>query len=171
MAKHCLGWARCVLIGLVAVAMTLGVAARALARIAGGHGTKTDCYSEFEGIDATSSSGMPQVKCKDGDPCDQDHKCDGQCTFKIRLCINQHDVAGCTPPTSGLKSIQVIPPKFRSALTGGLSSKLSQSICGDEGTIIVLAHPGSAKRTRNKGNKPGKQPLRVVAKVKGATKT
>ena len=120
--------ARLYLAGLVAVAMTVGVAARGLARIAGGHGTTTDCYSEFDGIDAVSSSGMPKVVCKDGDPCDQDHKCDGVCTFKIQLCINQHDVSGCTPPTSGLKSIQVIPPKFRSLASGLNGSKLSQSV-------------------------------------------
>src|SRR5207244_883220 len=46
-------------------------------------------------------------------------------------------------------------------------SKLSQSVCGDEGTIQVLAHPGAAARTANKGGKPGRLPLRVVAKVKG----
>ena len=165
MAKQRFPGARCLLIGLVAVGVTLGVVASTLARVAGGHGTRTDCYSEFDGIDATG--GPTKVQCKDGDPCDQDHKCDGVCTFKIQLCINQHDVSGCTPPTSGLKSIQVIPPKFRSLASGLNGSKLSQSVCGDEGTIQVLAHPGTAARKVNKKGNPGKQPLRVVAKVKG----
>src|SRR3989442_2193239 len=142
MAKQRFRWVRCVLIGIVVVGVTLGVVARTLARIAGGHGTKTDCYSEFEGITATNSSGMPRVDCMDGDPaCDTDGDChNGSCTFKIHLCINQTDVTGCTPPTSGLKSIQVIPAKFRSKLTSGLNGKTlsPKTVRRDEATITEL---------------------------------
>src|SRR5438094_499357 len=86
------------LISLLAAAVTLGVGARTLALIPGGHGAKTDCYSEFD-IAGVTSTAPTKIQCMDGDPCDQDHMCNDTCTFKIRLCINnQNAVTGCTPP-------------------------------------------------------------------------
>src|SRR5438093_3432431 len=149
-------------IGAFAVAVTLSVARQTAARILGGHGTKTDCFSVFEGIDATGGA-TPKVRCMDGDPsCDHDGDChNGSCTFQFRVCINQKDVSGCTPPTAGLKKIRAIPPKYHS-FTGGLSgSKLTQTVCGDQGDVVVKLR-GKTK------NKPGRQQIRVFAQANGA---
>ena len=160
MAKHVRRSRVRLLISFVAVAATLSAAARTLALIAGGHGTKTDCYSEFDILDLTGVA--PRIQCTDGDPCDQDHKCDDVCTFTIRLCINQHDVSGCTPPTAGLTKIKARPPKLQS-LTNGLSgSNLTQAVCGDQQDIVVKVRKGK------KNKKPGRQPVRVFAAAKGS---
>jgi len=147
------------LISLLAAAVTLGVGARTLALIPGGHGAKTDCYSEFD-IAGVTSTAPTKIQCMDGDPCDQDHMCNDTCTFKIRLCINnQNAVTGCTPPTTGLTKLKATPSKFR--LTTGLdASKLSQQVCGDQEDVVVKV------RKTKKSKKPGRQPLRILATAK-----
>ena len=149
-------------IGAFAVAVTLSVARQTAARILGGHGTKTDCFAVFDGIDSTGGA-TPKVRCMDGDPsCDHDGDChNGSCTFQFRVCINQKDVSGCTPPAAGLKMIRTIPPKYHS-FTGGLTgSKLTQTVCGDQGDVVV-------KLRGKKKNKPGRQQIRVFAQANGA---
>src|SRR5438094_6653168 len=85
------------------------------ARVAGGAGTRTDCYSEFDGITATPNSHPPRVECVDGDPCDQDGVCgNGFCGVNIRLRVNQNDpdIPVCRPPRDGLASVKVAQPLY-----------------------------------------------------------
>src|SRR2546425_4623407 len=106
-----------------------GLPRTAGARVAGGVGSRADCYSEFDGITAIPNSHPPRVECVDGDPCDQDGVCgNGFCEFKIRLCLNQNDPAipVCTPPTDGLARLHVVPSRF-AALAQGLD--LTKSSC------------------------------------------
>src|SRR5437667_11471757 len=142
-------------IGALAVAVTLSVARQTAARILGGHGTKTDCFAVFDGIDSTGG-GTPKVRCTDGDPsCDHDGDChNGSCTFHFRVCINQPNVTGCTPPAAGLKKIRTIPPKYRSFTSGLTGSQLTRATCGDQGEVAVQL----AGQTKNK---PGHQQIRV----------
>src|SRR5437773_8692800 len=82
------------------------------ARVAGGAGTRTDCYSEFDGITATPNSHPPRVECVDGDPCDQDGVCgNGFCEWRDPLSVHQNDpdIPVCTPPHDGLATIHVVP--------------------------------------------------------------
>ncbi len=144
---------------IVAACATLVGVRMASGRIAGGSGTKPDCYSEFDGITATRTSNPPRVDCEDGDPsCDTDGKCDGTCTFKIRLCVNQTDVSGCTPPAGGIGTIKVLPNKtpYTNMLNG--LDKTTAS-CSSAFTDIPVKVRGGKKP------KPGKLQLRVLAKA------
>src|SRR5437879_5802976 len=149
-------------IGAVSVTVTLSVARRSPAVILGGHGTKTDCFAVFDGIDSTGG-GTPKVRCTDGDPsCDRDGDChNGSCTFHFRVCINQPNVTGCTPPAAGLKKIRTIPPKYRSFTSGLTGSQLTRATCGEPGDVMV-------KLRGKKKNKPGRQQIRVFAQANGA---
>ena len=50
--------------------MCAGLPALSHARVAGGAGSRADCYSEFDGITAIPNSHPPRVECVDGDVCD-----------------------------------------------------------------------------------------------------
>jgi hypothetical protein len=81
---------------LVAISLLLGASAPAGANILGGGPKKTDCYAEFEGIDATGSKANV-VECVDGTPtCDHDLE-RGKCTFQFKICSFVTGVDGCTP--------------------------------------------------------------------------
>ena len=151
-------------IGAVSVTVTLSVARRTPAVILGGHGTKTDCFAVFDGIDATGG-GTPKVRCMDGDQspwCDRDGDChNGSCTFHFSVCINQPNVTGCTPPAAGLKKIRTIPRKYRSFTSGLTGSQLTRATCGDPRDVVV-------KLRGKKKNKPGRQQIRVFAQANGA---
>jgi len=63
--------------------------------IPGGGDKRSDCYVE---LDVLGASGSNHFTCTDGDPaCDTDGQCQGTCTFSIAVCVNQTNVAGCTP--------------------------------------------------------------------------
>ena len=88
----------------VAAALVLGSWAFATTP-GGGNDAATDCFIEFDGVSTNP------VVCTDGDStCDSDGTADGKCTFHIRLCPNQTDLAGCTPAPP-LKSVKVKPKK------------------------------------------------------------
>src|SRR2546426_12318832 len=100
----------------------LVLATRGFARTSGvGNDASTDCFTEFDGVSSNP------VVCADGDPsCDADGRDDGQCTFHLALCINQTDLAGCTPAPP-LRSVRVRPRK--TALRP--PADLAASTCGD----------------------------------------
>src|SRR5262245_12948553 len=81
--------------GLTAVVVGLGLARQgATGLIPGGGKPASDGYAEF---DVEGASGGNKVTCTDGDPgCDTDGQCQGTCTFSMRVCINQTNVAGCS---------------------------------------------------------------------------
>jgi hypothetical protein len=78
--------------GLVAALLAM-TTPQAWAVVNGGGAAKADCYSFFDGVDATT--GPTTVVCKDGDPCDADGVVDHQCTFNVSVC-SPGTVAGCT---------------------------------------------------------------------------
>src|SRR5262245_56931671 len=81
---------------LVAMSLVLRALPPADANILGGGPKKTDCYAEFEGIDATGSKSNV-VECVDGNPaCHHDLE-RGKCTFQFRICSFVTGVDGCTP--------------------------------------------------------------------------
>src|SRR5712691_4429013 len=136
------------------------------ARVAGGSGTRTDCYSEFDGITAVPNSRPPRVECVDGDPCDTDGVCgNGFCEFKVRLCVNQTDAAipVCKPPRDGLMPLHVAPRRF-AGLADGLD--LGKPSCGAVVPVAVKTHFGPFGPDR-----PGRQSLRVLAVGRGAIPT
>src|SRR5437867_8003109 len=136
------------------------------ARVAGGSGNRTDCYSEFDGITAVPNSRPPRVECVDGDPCDTDGVCgNGFCEFKIRLCVNQNDPAIpiCKAPHDGLLRLHVAPRRF-AGLAQGLD--LGKSSCGAVVPVAVATHFGPFGPDR-----PGRQSLRVLAVGRGAIPT
>src|SRR5438876_10539232 len=108
-------------LSVAAVLAAIAYAPSAGARVAGGSGTRTDCYAEFDGITAIPNSRPPRVECVDGDPCDQDGVCgNGVCEFNIRLCLNQNtrDIPVCRPPRDGLSRLKVLPPRFAGLAAG-----------------------------------------------------
>ena len=136
------------------------------ARVAGGSGNRTDCYSEFDGITAVPNSRPPRVECVDGDPCDTDGVCgNGFCEFKIRLCVNQDDPAIpiCKALHDGLLRLHVAPRRF-AGLAQGLD--LGKSSCGAVVPVAVATHFGPFGPDR-----PGRQSLRVLAVGRGAIPT
>ncbi len=77
-----------------------------LERVPGGGTAKTDCVTEWMVVNPTN---VPLVdgrgainrkqRCVDDDPrCDFDGGTPGSCTFRVRVCANNTDVAGCTRP-------------------------------------------------------------------------
>src|SRR5262249_56013648 len=61
----------------------------------GGGKAGADCEG---GFDVQGASGSNKVTCTDGEPgCDTDSACQGTCTFRVAVCLNQTNVSGCTP--------------------------------------------------------------------------
>src|SRR2546422_916423 len=144
-------------LSVVAVLAAIAYAPSAGARVAGGSGTRTDCYSEFDGITAVPNSRPPRVECVDGDPCDTDGVCgNGFCEFKVRLCVNQVDAAIpiCKAPRDGLLRLHVAPRRF-AGLTDGLD--LGKPSCGAVVPVAVATHFGPFGPDR-----PGRQSLLVL---------
>src|SRR5262249_33942662 len=81
---------------MAAAGLALGLARPASAGlIPGGGKAASDCYAEF---DVQGASGSNKVTCTDGEPgCDTDSACQGTCTFRVAVCLNQTNVSGCTP--------------------------------------------------------------------------
>ena len=91
---------------------------------------KTGCYAEFDVAGATTTD--PHQNCTDGDPtCDTDGQCQGACTFFIQLCVNQTNVAGCTP-SAFRKS-----PKVKGHLLPVPVTTGTEAACGDGMPITV----------------------------------
>src|SRR5262245_23690807 len=78
----------------VAVVLTLAAPGQG-GLVPGGGRPASDCYGEFNVEGATGTS---KIVCTDGDPaCDTDGQCQGACTFRVALCLNQANVPACTP--------------------------------------------------------------------------
>ena len=84
------------LVFLVVLATTIGLASRGETKlIPGSKNPKNDCLIEAD-IDGVTGRG-PQVTCTDGDRCDHDGSCPNRsCRFRIRACIDQTNVPGCS---------------------------------------------------------------------------
>src|SRR5690349_19463627 len=63
--------------------------------IPGAGNPRSQCCVGFDVHAETDPSN--HVACTDGDPCDSDGKCDGVCTFRVRVCVNERNMPECTP--------------------------------------------------------------------------
>jgi len=126
--------------------------------IPGGPTTRGDCYIEFDvdGVSGTSN----RITCQDCDPsCDMDGAAtpNGACTFKIKLCVNQTNVSGCTPAPFKRG------PRVKKNLVPIPSTTGTEAKCGDTGNVVVKLKKG--------GKKKGQLRLQGVAAVNGSPKS
>ncbi len=143
--------------GAVTLGLMFGPVSTSFAHIPGGGPAKSDCYSEFDVMGASGTSNS--VSCADGDAsCDGDGTANGVCVFKVALCPNQTDVAGCTPAPP-LKKISVRPK----SVTIPSPADLSGTTCGAAGDVMVPL--------KKNGKKPGKRVIHVKATSSGKPKT
>lgn len=93
-----------------------------LERVPGGGAKTTDCFAEWIVENPTN---VPLVdshqrfrrtqRCVDDDPaCDFDGGTTGACTFHVRVCADNGDVAGCTPP-GALAGWELTKPSIQQA--------------------------------------------------------
>src|SRR5262245_10971771 len=152
----------------------LGFSMKAAADIVPGNGkNETSCYAALDIVDTNTSTIEIKPKgavysCNDGEPCDLDGACNGQCEFMVGVCINVPDQPGCTAP-SMLDSL-----KAKGNVTGvkGESGKLvidvpqllEGSICG---AFIDVTIPLKGKEDNPKA---GKAKVKVDAKAPKGTK-
>jgi hypothetical protein len=119
--------------------------------IPGGGPSATDCYVE---LDVAGASGSNKLACVDGDPsCDVDGQCQGTCTFEIAVCLNQTNVAGCTPAAPSK------PLTVKGATLVVPASSDASAVCGAPSEVAVAL--------KGKRRKRGKKKLRVTAVVAG----
>ena len=106
----------------------------------GGKNSRSDCYIE---LDVQGASGTNKATCTDGDPtCDTDGKCQGTCTFSVKVCLDQTNVAGCTPAT--FKK----PPKVSQGLSAPQSGGASAVCSNSQSLEVALKHGGKKKGTK-----------------------
>ncbi|HEV7731856.1 MAG TPA: DUF4394 domain-containing protein [Candidatus Binatia bacterium] len=140
------GW-----VSLTVAVLALGAVARG-DLVPGGGKAASDCYLEF---DVFGASGSPKVTCIDGDPaCDTDGQCQGVCTFAVGICVNQTNVAGCTPavPKKALK--------VKGATLVTVTTTDAAPLCGALRDVPVAL--GGKKRTKR-----GKKRITATAVVDG----
>jgi hypothetical protein len=153
------------------------VAKPAMALLIPGGPTKSaaaDCYGELD-VDplaesdiTTNSKGKPTVECSDGDgTCDSDAQVDGQCVFNLRTCINQTNVAECTPP----QNLEKVTAKGKAKGVKGkivvnVEQLLEGSVCGSFLNFTVPVK----KATNKKPAKAGSGTITMKAKAPKGTK-
>jgi len=136
----------------LSITVALSVAVPALAGLVPGGGAKAanDCLVELGVCDGKGSTSSPAT-CTDCDPaCDADGKRDGICTFRLALCVDQHDVASCGPTplaraVAKVKGKRLAPPSLDGTAT-----------CGSFTEVQVKAH--------------GRRPGRAVVTLRGVSK-
>ena len=135
------------------VFMVLAATGLAIAGLVPGGGkAASDCYVEF---DVGGASGSNKVTCVDGDPaCDADGQCQGVCTFSVAVCVNQPNVASCTPATPKK------PVKVRGASIAVPATSDASPACGELSQVPVALK--GKKRT-----KPGRKVVAATAVVDG----
>ncbi len=144
------GWG---LFGIAGVAGVLAIASTGGAVLVPGGGSATsDCYVEF---DVRGALGTNKVTCTDGDPaCDADGQCQGTCTFEVGVCLNQTNVAGCTP--TPLKKALAVKGAPLSVVVAADASP----VCGPSSSVPVALKG-------KKRNKRGRKKIKATAIVTG----
>ena len=123
--------------------------------VQGAGSLRTECYVQLDLDSLAPPETRQRAFCVDGDPsCDHDGLCNGSCTFRARLCINDLGIRQCTPPPTSkrLTVRQNLLP---------LPDPLSASVCGEFADVAVPVR-GPVIQPR-----PGKVVLRVVAAPTG----
>jgi hypothetical protein len=143
------------------IALLLGLASAAAARLPGGGSPDTDCWAVWEGVTEGSS------RCADGDPtCDDDGQVDGACTFGVNVCVAQTDVAGCTPVA--VRSVRARrlerASRYVSSPLEPPQTPVTTPVCGSA-AVVRLPLRG---RTRSRASK--KLVLHMVATGEGRTR-
>jgi cysteine-rich repeat protein len=118
-----------------------------LERVPGGGSRAGDCVAEWvvnnpANVPRFDTRGDFSAKqhCVDGDP-----RCDfgavvGSCTFRIRVCANNTDVAGCTAPTR-LASWQLAKPSTKQAAKRPELATVRAAFAGVAGAIVGPSLP------------------------------
>src|SRR5262249_28569373 len=118
----------------------------------GGGKAGADCEG---GFDVQGASGSNKVTCTDGEPgCDTDSACQGTCTFRVAVCLNQTNVSGCTPKPlkkPAKAGAPLVPP---SVLDGSAA-------CGEFVDVPVTLKGGA------KHNKKNVKRIKLTAIVNG----
>ena len=147
-ARH----ARCRFVPLFAAVLALGLAAPTFAGMIEGDGkgkAANDCMVELS-IDATPTPTGPAITCSDCDgTCDADATQDDQCSFAVKLCVNQTGDSACTPTAlkkafANVKGVHGLKKLAAPASLGGDAS------CGTVASNFIVKVRGKKK------NKPGK---------------
>ena len=138
---------------LAALAMVSAAGTLASARILGGGPAKTDCYADFEGIDATGAKSNV-VECMDGTPtCDHDAQ-RGTCTFQFKICSYLTDVPGCTP----LPLHKLSPRKLDGRALTGPPRDVAAPGCSEDISVVLKL---------KKNGKLTKRAINFLAQVSG----
>jgi cysteine-rich repeat protein len=117
-----------------------------LERVRGGGRTATDCYTEWA-VNNPANEPLLDLRggfsrkqsCVDDDPqCDFDGGTPGSCAFRIRVCANNTDVPGCTPPTQ-LRSWDLVSPSAARATRNPALAQVRASFAGVADAILGSA--------------------------------
>lgn len=139
---------------LTLLALLVATSANAVL-VPGGGPSKSDCYLELDVAGAQNVQKSNTVLCTDGEPCDTGACGDRVCTVSISACINQTNIAACTPPAS-LDSVSV---------KGKLSVQVPQLLGGAQCSAPVTANVTATINNKNKYIKK-----KSLLKLKGTAK-
>ncbi len=139
-----------------------------LERIPGGGSAKTDCLIAWQ---VNNPANVPlldkrgainqEQQCVDDDPrCDFDGGTTGECTFLVRACGNNTDVAGCNPgtrlaswtltsPTAKKAAVDPALAAIRAAFTGSVPAAIvgptDIDLCSGDVTVRVPLRPRGSR--------------------------
>ncbi len=151
-----------------------------LERAPGGGGPTHDCYTEWSIDNAANEPRFDKYgnisteqRCPDGDPrCDLDGSVSGSCTFGVRICANNTNLARCTPGTRLLSWQLRAPSEGRAgadpaaaAVRDALVPAVTASLVGPDARdfcTAVLPVPVPL-RIRASTSSPGKVALKTIA--------
>jgi hypothetical protein len=147
--------------------LVLGASPQAHALVPGGGPPgKVDCYAEWQVNTPDYAPGGFRILCEDGDPtCDGDGLPDGQCTFNISVCINQSNVAGCTP--SNVQSI-ALTKKTAGFGIQTPATPSSDAVCGASAPVVVPLPV--IPRGKNKGKRKASKVITLGMTAKSTSK-
>lgn len=114
----------------------------AFERIPGGGAAKTDCQSEWivdnpANVPLLDAHGRPSrtQRCVDDDPrCDFDGGTPGRCTFRVRACAGNTDVAGCVP--DALAAWDLAKPSAKQAARRPELAAIRAAFAAVPGTLV-----------------------------------
>lgn len=137
-----------------------------LERLPGGGSTATDCLTEWSIANPTNEPPFDKhgritthQRCVDNDPrCDFDGGTPGSCTFHVRVCANNTDLAGCTPSTRLSGWLVTKPSEAHAASRPALAAVRATLLGTVPGSIV-----GAIERDVCSGELPLVVPLRGMS--------
>ena len=165
------------------------------ALVEGGGAARTDCLAEWLVVNPTNTPFRDKrgrvngvQSCHDGDPsCDGDGAVDGGCTFRVGICVNEHDPAlpACAAGAVGSYALGSLTPLAKSALRRANAQALLDALVAMGGTQGGVRHnvvtfspaiagtactPLAALRVPTRGTAPGKAIIAGRAQTTGGTR-